>query len=189
MFFLSFLFCLGLGWVFLCVKVTGCRRKLTKRPSDRRGGDFLHPLGRFLGSICLPQAQGSRSPPTPPHRLGGTSTPRRWGNAMTLLARWAHSSSPATSAGIWVSDGDQPMAKLPGDRMDQDQAPPHPQQLARQLTGFRRNTWTSEDPPLQPGKGRFLRASPPVSDRPSHIVTSYGSFQTQSRRSLMELLG
>lgn len=59
------------------------------------------------------------------------------------------------------------MTQLPRDGKVQDQTPLCPQKVARWPAGFRRSVGAGKDPLLQPGKGRFLRATPPVSHRPS----------------------
>lgn len=131
---------------------------------------------------------GRQEPPTPARGLGSQAPPGRWGNAVTLLSRWTHSSSPVTSAGLWVSNGCQPTAELPGDGRARDKASPRPQQVARRPAGFGRSAGAGEDPPLQLGKGRFPRTSPPVSRRPSpHCYLLRVVSNTQY--SPMELLG
>lgn len=98
---------------------------------------------------------GQQELPPTSSQAGRHKHPGEVGKCCDPLSGWAHSSSPATSAGLWVSNGSQPMAELPRDRMDQDQAPPQPQQLARLPAGFRRTKWISEDPPLQPTREGF----------------------------------
>lgn len=145
----------------------GGSRGASASPRHRAAGAPTHLLAGW-GARAPP---GGAEMPSPPSPCGLTA---------------AHL-QPALGSGLVMEIS--PWPSSPGTGRIRTKPPSHPQQLARQLTGFRRSTWTSEDPPLQPGKGRFPRASPPVSHRPSHVVISYGSFQTQSRRSLIQLLG
>lgn len=114
--------------------MTGCRRKLPKRTSDRREKGET---GEEATS-CILQGGSRGAPAFPRHGVAGAlqhllagcgaqAPPGKWGNAVTPLSGWTHSGSPVTGAGLWVSNRGQPMAVLSREGRVQDQAPPYPQ--------------------------------------------------------------